>query len=223
MNDNPIGFDWRFLPDIPAGGRVLIFHTDPCHPAEGLSAVFDRVITVSERLPSNTLCSQTGIYCLQASCVFPPFEPQSFDLIAFPDGLSVGARDPHRNLERLMMAVQQLLRPEGVLYLGFRNSWSHKRILRDSQNDQFHASLSNVQRLLHRTGFKDHRTYAMIPDHRTPVYVTPLSKKALGFTFGLYLRRSRRSRWLRSLIRPWIAEWFGRVVPGYGVVAKAAL
>jgi SAM-dependent methyltransferase len=221
MSDNPIGFDWRFLPGIPSSGKVLILHSNRCQPAEGLSTVFDVVITMSERLPMKTRCSQVEPTYLQASGAYPPLKPHSFDLIAFPNGLYVGGRITQELLEALLKAIRRLLRPGGVLYLGFMNSWSFKRITRGFQSDQFRATLSSMRRLLHRTGFQGHGTYAMIPDHKTPVYITPLHKEVLGFSLGLYLRRSRYGKFLGRFFSPRLVRWISWSLPGYGIVAKA--
>lgn len=221
MNDDPIGFDWRFLPGIPSSGKVLILHANRCQPAEGLGTVFDIVITMSERLPLKKPCSQAEFPYVQASGVHPPLKPRSFDLIAFPNGLHVDERISHELLDTLLDAIRRLLRPGGVLYLGFTNRWSYKRITRGFQRGQFLASLSSIKRLLHRSGFQGYGTYAMIPDHKTPAYITPVHKEALGFSLGLYLRRSRHGRWLGRLISPRFVSRFGWLLPGYGIVAKA--
>jgi hypothetical protein len=219
--DELIGIDWRFLEGIPSKGKALVYHPNHRHPAEGLCAIFDLVITMSESPGSTILCPNSVTGSILASPQGSPFPTQCFDLVALPDGFPYALE--YVNLDKAINYLRdfrRLLRPGGSLYLGFANKWSPRRPLRRSNQTPNRYTLRNIVHSIRQAGFEIYTVYAMIPNHKTPVYISPLEKELLAFALKNYLRRNSRRPFLYYLAQPGIIRWLQSIMPAYGIVAQ---
>lgn len=214
--------DWRFLLPVRAHSRIVVL-SDTWHDyAANFTGLGVQVVSchiagtpspdnANERVQAD---GQPGS-CLAAGPAQPPFAAGSFDAVVIPHGIpetmlpSRCAADPFRGLK-------WLLRPEGVLLLGFSNHWS---IFRRGRRMGIAISPSSIRERLEHAGFGRFSLYGAVPNLDKPAYVLPLKKRPLRFFLHHRFLGRRGSGLLRLLPGSLVSRIVPGLLPGYFMVA----
>jgi hypothetical protein len=189
--------DWRFLPFIPSGGRALLIYPGEPGAVLGLTANFDPVVVLSAATLSSGLGDKVEVAADKL-----PFPSETFDLVAFPDGLPEG--------ENSLAAYRPLLNPTGVMVVGFLNRWGYAG---QGRKDTRCMSLRQARRMVKNSGCCVKAIYGAIPDHRVPAFLFPLQPRAAHFALKRFLRT--KNRWSRIGFPPALTGRLLWAVPAY--------
>jgi SAM-dependent methyltransferase len=215
--------DWRFLPFIPTSGKVLVIYYDDYSLPLGLSANFELVVTLVDlKSPVKSAKLEVGVLSMctiSASSAQLPFRAHSFDLVAFPLGFRKTDSYQRDHESNILAATRQLLKPSGILYIGFPNRWSYTRFRKKSTTHENYISLSQAQTAINYAGFFIKEIYGTIPNHQVPERLFPLRKEALQFILYPYVHK-KLGQFIPKRILPLIIRYSGSFLPGYSIVAQ---
>lgn len=183
--------------------------------AIGLLASFNQVVVVTneETAVFPEVLLESGRLLTYRPDALPDM-PGSFDLVAFPQGFTQ-APD-----EQLSWA-RQYLKKTGVLYVGFSNRWSYRRLQGQPIAKESTWTLSQVTKRLQEAGYGEQTVYGCVPNAQQPKTIFPLTDETIGLALSHSWRKARA-----DLAQRWATAWPWRlilphVLPGYAIVAKS--
>lgn len=220
MNPQSFSLDWRFLPHIPVSSNTLLVYPQGVNLSADLTASMDSVtLLVGKQVQTNHQPCLDHLHVIEGTLASTTFELNTFDLIAFPDGLGNEAGVNFEDRLQMFKTAHQLLGTQGILYLGFPNRWSYASLT------SWHKSVSNTlsakqaQKLLEHTGFRLLGLYGLIPNHRIPHYIFSLQSTSLYFSLNNYWKRTKLGRKLSMKFPRFMVRPITRFLPGYGIIA----
>jgi hypothetical protein len=187
--------DWRFFLPISADSRILVIGAD-C----------EEYVVFLKRLGVLSIESMSNPSAIPGSQTVP------FDMILVPQGLPSDAKSAFRRLKGL-------LAPQGILFIGFSNSW---RPGNDSPANGHPLSLKKMSRMLKSAGLLEMKFLGLMGNLETPDYILPLEREAIGFVLHHKFRHKIPDRFGNLFFHPWITAACSYFFAAYFVMAAAS-
>ena len=195
--------DWIFLPDIPAEGKALVFARINDGFALPLSKRYREVTFVESKTDETK-----------------PFE-DTYNLVAMPLGLSIAKEALNaKTLRSVLDTTYNLLKPNGVYYLGFSNIWDIHRFLTPFNNSEIRLSLSRISKLLRKAGFSSATFYGAVSTHKIPERIFSLNPQTVAYALTRQYQHRLPTPILKIINNPLIASGISHFIPSYCVVAR---
>ncbi len=219
--------DWCFLSGINVEGRTLVVVDSLEDLAFSLNSSFRFPVYLVQHSKQQALSArdlnsfEKPHNCLAANLLQAPFSSSSFDTVAVPYGFPGGKTRSARNLqEEYCRTAVQLLKPGGVLYMGFFNKLDFHSYEDKGALHKPVSSLMQISRILKKVGYASVTFYGAIRDHQIPIYLFPLEPEIAGFIFSRHYGKKLPGRFAGLLTHPAL-WWFTRhLIPSYGIVAR---
>jgi hypothetical protein len=195
--------DWRFFLPISPGSRILLI--DP-------QAV--EYVRFFDQLGFSAVNSMTHIDGILES----KSQASAFDAIIAPRGLLFHNVQKVKNPSSVYQAACNLLRPEGVLFMGFLNSW---RSVSDPGTAVQVSSPGQIRRMLALASFKEIKLLGLTGDLAAPDYILPLEHQAIGFVLHHKYRHKVPARFANLFFYRLVTGVFSNFFGSYFVTAVA--
>ncbi len=218
------GFDWRFLPDLPSDGKLLIIvDSSESHASPSDSLIPQtRPNGDSKKYAKNPYCHWQGCTLYQhAEFLQNSTSQEQFDIVAIPHGIS-DDREKKGRLTRTRAKHSAFINPEliGFLCMGFANSLNMHRLWRKSTQKEVSFPPWTISRVLKNSGYKSVSLYGAIPDHKISRYIFPLQINTVRFV--VLQHYGTKAPVLLSPFIPsyFIAFMYRYLLPSYWIVAS---
>jgi hypothetical protein len=182
--------DWRFLLPVRPGARMLVLAEAGADFAQYFSGLELTVVTARPGEAGDLR--------------------DRYDIVAIP----LGIKSSH-----LQPSLARLLKPGGLLLIGFRNRWG---VRKRSSPRTGAFTRRGLQRALERAGFREMAVYGAVPDLAKPEYILPLRKQALSFFLHHRYPGRRAAALLRLTSLPFFFALLSRTLPCYFMLASGA-
>jgi len=190
--------DWRFLLPLPDKGNVVLVGDNL-----GDAAYHFKQFNISLTLLDSTY----GLADLAEAVSSPT------DVFAVPYGIPLNS--PMSDLGGLdYNALRQLIRPGGVLLVGFSNVYYKQRTGILSARPRY------IQTLLRQARYSAIDLYGAYPDLITPEYIFPLKTSILSYVLHFHWQNKLPEMFLRILSAPLIVAGMANIFRYYFLVAR---
>jgi 2-polyprenyl-3-methyl-5-hydroxy-6-metoxy-1,4-benzoquinol methylase/uncharacterized protein YbaR (Trm112 family) len=249
--------NWHKLIGLPKESVVLDIGAGMGTISEALGREY-RAVYAIEQVPEraefmeNRFAQEgcTNIHVFQTDIDHLPFRPGSFDLIVLNGVLEwlpfkKPQMSPGSAQRYYLTRLKQLLKPNGVLYVGIENRTCYSYFLgaQDPHSPLRYVTIlprvlahivsklmigeayrpyiysaGGYRRLFKKAGFPDIQIYSALPSYNKPTYIIPLSEHSAAFADLIMISNRVMARMIKSiLIKVDLLKYLGY---SYGLVAR---
>jgi len=191
--------DWRFLLPLSQNDTVLFVGDQ----SNELKKAFEELGVPAATWPT-----------ISPAEISSDLRESTFNIVAVPYGMASDRRQGQSDRIAIYRTVRPLLKPGGVLLLGFTN------VFLGNENKIPAARPGQIRRMLRSAGYVKIDFYGVYPNLMIPEYIFPLKFSPFLFTMDFHLRNRLPGTLLRILSNRIVFVGISNLIPAYFAVAK---